>query len=89
MKNPKDVWEKEEFSPRKVKLVSGEVVEMQLAERGVLLGGIIWIREFRRLMEGGLKHILLSQLPKEERFQSFSSSSKDFFGYNQNDSIPC
>ena len=51
-KYPKDDWVKEEFSMHKVKLHSGELVEMQLAERGVFLGKKVWGREVRRLMEG-------------------------------------
>lgn len=52
-KHPKEDWAKEEFFSKKVTLISGEVVEMQLAERGVFLGGKVWVRELRRLMEGG------------------------------------
>ena len=52
-KHPKEDWPKEEFFPKKVILVSGEIIEMQLAERGILLGGKVWVRELRRLMQGG------------------------------------
>lgn len=48
-KRPGDDWPHEEFSPHEVCLAGGETVTMQLAERGVLLGGSIWVREIRRL----------------------------------------
>lgn len=59
-KYPKEDWNKEEFFPRTVKLVSGEVVRMQLAERGVFLGGKVWVRELRRLMKGGHQTAIIS-----------------------------
>lgn len=59
-KYPKENWNEEEFFSKRVKLVSGEVVEMQLAERGVFLGGKIWVRELRRLMNGGHQTAIIS-----------------------------
>ena len=59
-KYPKDDWVKEEFSMHKVKLHSGELVEMQLAERGVFLGKKVWVREVRRLMDGGHQTSIIS-----------------------------
>ena len=59
-KYSKEGWDAEEFFPRKVQLVSGEVVEMLLAERGVFLGGKVWVREVRRLMEGGHQTSIIS-----------------------------
>ena len=47
-KFPSGDWDKEEFILQKVKPLSGEVVEMQLAERGALLKGL-WVRETIRL----------------------------------------
>jgi hypothetical protein len=52
-KRPGDDWRVAEFTPHEVRLVGGEVVTMQLAERGSLLGGIIWVREIRRLTTTG------------------------------------
>jgi hypothetical protein len=52
-KRPGDDWAPEEFVPHKVRLVGGEITTMLLAERGVLLGGAIWVREFRRLTATG------------------------------------
>jgi hypothetical protein len=52
-KRPGDDWPLAEFTPHEVRLVGGEVTTMLLAERGVFLGGIIWVREFRRLTTTG------------------------------------
>lgn len=51
-KNPGEDWPAEEFAPVEVKLSNGEVVTMELAERGVYLGGG-WMREIRRRRTGG------------------------------------
>jgi hypothetical protein len=59
-KYPKADWKEEEFFHKQVKLISGEIVNMRLAERGVLLGGKIWVREFRRLMPGGHQTSIIS-----------------------------
>lgn len=63
-KNPGEKWEEYEFFPTKVTLVSGDTVEMQLAERGVLLGSKkneqIWVREIRRLMPCGHQTAVVS-----------------------------
>jgi transposase-like protein len=52
-KYPKDNWPVEEFVPQTVRIVTGEEVEMQLAERGTRLGKKLWIREIRKLNESG------------------------------------
>lgn len=44
-----DSWPEEEFVRRKVRLVNGEEVEMQLAEREVVLSNGLCVREIRRL----------------------------------------
>lgn len=59
-KHPKEDWGKEEFFPLKVKLISGEIVDMHLAERGIFLGGKIWVRELRRLMDSGHQTAIIS-----------------------------
>jgi len=46
-KNPGENWPVEEFAKMEVELSNGQRVTMELAERGVLLGGQ-WMREFRR-----------------------------------------
>lgn len=43
-----DLWNVEEFVPRKVRLINGEEVQMSLAERGVRLSNGLWVREIRR-----------------------------------------
>ena len=43
-----DPWPVEEFAIRKVQLINGEEVAMELAERGVRLSNGLWVREVRR-----------------------------------------
>ena len=49
---PED-WAVEEFASREVQLASGQRVRMRLAERGVLLGETLWLREIRKLADSG------------------------------------
>ncbi len=53
-------WPKEEFHKTLVQLVSGNIVEMQLAERGVFLGKTLWVREIRKLTESGHQTAIIS-----------------------------
>ena len=46
-------WPVEEFESRVVQLASGQRVGMRLAERGVLLGEELWLREIRKLSDSG------------------------------------
>jgi hypothetical protein len=59
-----DLWPEEEFAVHLVKLISGEIVEMHLAERGVLLGSKVsdrlWVREVRKLTETGRQIAIIS-----------------------------
>ena len=52
-KHPGEDWDKSEFTPRLVQLLSGGEAEMLLAERGTLLGSKddeqLWVREIRKL----------------------------------------
>lgn len=59
-KHPGDDWDVAEFVSRQVTLVSGQHVEMQLAERGVFLGRQVWVREIRKLTESGHQTSILS-----------------------------
>jgi len=52
-KYPGDNWSETEFTKQPVRLVTGEVVEMALAERGTWLGKKLWVREIRKLTENG------------------------------------
>lgn len=52
-KYPGEDWSEEEFAPCRVRLVSGEVVTMQLGERGTRLSNGLWVRELRKRTERG------------------------------------
>jgi hypothetical protein len=53
-KFPGEDWSQEEFFPAAVRLPSGEVVTMDLAERGTRLSNGLWVRELRK--RGGRGH---------------------------------
>lgn len=59
-KFPGEKWREEEFAERKVPLSNGEVVTMRLAERGTLMPKGLWVREVRKLSEGGHQTSILS-----------------------------
>lgn len=59
-KHPKEDWRDEEFFTCLVTLVSGEEVKMRLAERGSFSGEPVWVREIRKLSEGGHQTSILS-----------------------------
>jgi len=59
-KYPGNDWPIEEFVAESVRLVSGEVVTMHLAERGVFLRKKIWVREIRKLSKTGHQISILS-----------------------------
>ena len=59
-KYPGEDWPREEFFARQVQLSSGAWVEMQLAERGIFLGGKVWVREIRKRTESGHQTAVLS-----------------------------
>jgi hypothetical protein len=50
-KFPGEDWPEEEFAPSQVRLPSGEVVTMDLAERGTRLSNGLWVRELRKRSE--------------------------------------
>jgi hypothetical protein len=58
-KNPGEAWPETEFTSRQVVLSSGNVVEMLIAERGVLMGSL-WLREVRKLTESGHQTSILA-----------------------------
>jgi len=59
-KNPGEPWPETEFIPQKVTLVSGEQVELSLAERGVQLLPGFWVREVRQLEASGHQVAIIS-----------------------------
>ena len=59
-KYQREDWHRDEFSKQEVKFADGEVVEMELAERGTLLGGKIWVREIRKLTNSGHQSALVT-----------------------------
>jgi len=68
-KRPGDDWPLPEFTHCEVRLVGGEVTTMLLAERGVLLGGAIWVREFRRLTATGHQTSIVTTVYRGEMAQ--------------------
>jgi hypothetical protein len=50
-KFPGEPWPEEEFSATRVRLPSGEVITMDLAERGTCLSNGLWVRELRKRTE--------------------------------------
>ena len=59
-KFPKEDWRNEEFLTQSVELVGGETVELKLAERGTRLSNDLWVREIRKLNEGGHQTSILT-----------------------------
>lgn len=59
-KYPKERWPEKEFDNHLVEMPHGEIVEMELAERGLLLGDKIWVREVRRKCRSGHQTSVLS-----------------------------
>lgn len=59
-KYPGEDWRVEEFTDGSVRLASGEEVTMKLAERGTRLSNHRWVREVRKLSEGGHQTSILS-----------------------------
>ena len=59
-KFPGPVWELEEFQSQTVRLVNGEEVTLQLAERGVRLSNGMWVREIRELDDTGHQTSILT-----------------------------
>jgi len=59
-KFPEEPWADHEFNRQKVRLVNGEEVELDLAERGVRLRNGFWVREVRQREETGHQTAMLS-----------------------------
>jgi hypothetical protein len=52
-KRPGEDWPSEEFIPTEISLSSGERTTIALAERGARLSNGLWVRELRKLSQGG------------------------------------
>ena len=52
-------WPAEEFGPAQVHLAGGQVVAMELAERGTCLSNGLWVRELRKRTERGHQTAIL------------------------------
>ncbi|MFH2129082.1 MAG: putative transposase [bacterium] len=59
-KYPEGKWPEEAFDKRRVEMPHGEMDEMELAERGCLLGQKNWVREVRRKCRSGHQTSVLS-----------------------------
>lgn len=59
-KHPKENWPTSQFEEVEVNMPVGNKMKIKLAERGVLLGGIIWLREIRKLGESGHQTSVIS-----------------------------
>jgi hypothetical protein len=59
-KYPGPPWPEEEFRTQSVSLVNGQVVELQLAERGLRLSNDLWVREVRQRSQNGAQSSILS-----------------------------
>lgn len=85
-KFPGDAWPEEEFTRQAVKLADGNVVEMRLAERGVLLDGNSWVREIRKLTASGHQTSIISTDYQRDYGPVAAAmfarwSQENFFGY--------
>ncbi len=85
-KYPGDAWPASEFHEHKVPLVSGQIVDMKLAERGTFLSGKLWIREFRKLTKSGHQTAIISTDYTRDLITSAAAmfarwSQENFFKY--------
>jgi len=61
-KYPKEDWAKEEFRSHSIKSVAGNIVDVQLAERGTRLSKSLWVREVRKLNKSGHQTSIISRI---------------------------
>lgn len=85
-KYPKEKWPENEFKVFQVTMPHGEIIEMELAERGFWLGLKIWVREIRRKCQSGHQTAILSTDYRAEftkiAIHMFSRwSQENFFKY--------
>jgi hypothetical protein len=85
-KFPKQEWRREEFATHSALLARGEIVTMQLAERGAQLSNNLWLREIRKLTDSGHQTSILTtnfQAPMATLAVSLFArwSQENFFRY--------
>src|ERR1700693_4424318 len=59
-KYPGEDWPQQEFFPTGVRLSSGQLTAIRLAERGTWLGDQLWVHEVRKLTESGHQTAVLA-----------------------------
>ena len=85
-KFPKEDWRTEEFATHSVSLAGGQTATMKLAERGTRLSNNLWLREIRKLSDGGHQTPILTtnfQAPMTTLAASLFArwSQENFFRY--------
>jgi transposase len=88
-KFPKQDWPESEFTETQITMPGGEVLSLELGERGSWIGKRsegLWVREVRKLTSSGHQTSLIStaygQLGLEDAGRLFSRwSQENFFGY--------
>lgn len=85
-KYPAEAWNQSEFSEYKFNLATGQEVTIQLAERGALLGKVLWVREIRKLNKSGHQTSIIAtdfiKSPPELARDMFARwSQENFFKY--------
>jgi hypothetical protein len=85
-KFPQGEWPSEEFTTHRLQLAGGEIVTMKLAERGTQLSNRFWVREIRKLSDGGHQTSILAtnfQAPMTTLAPSLFArwSQENFFRY--------
>jgi hypothetical protein len=85
-KYPDDAWEESEFSEYQFSLATGQELIMQLAERGALLGKVLWVREIRKLNKSGHQTSIIAtdftKSPSDLARSMFARwSQENFFKY--------
>jgi len=59
-KFPGEDWSKDEFTDYEVAMANQEIVKLRLAERGTRLSDGLWVKEIRKLSEGGHQTAIIS-----------------------------
>ena len=85
-KYPGEDWPESEFQTNPVKLSNGQIVEMNLAERGSCLSNRLWVREIRKLTERGHQTAILATDYRSEAAPMAAAmfarwSQENFFKY--------